>query len=100
VTTGLSTGQGKRLALINALLEDRPFYVFDEWAADQDPLFRRIFYTELLPDLRARGKAVLVISHDDQYFGLADRCIKLDFGRIQSPAAVERTASAQLTADA
>jgi putative ATP-binding cassette transporter len=96
VTTGLSQGQGKRLALINALLEDRPFYVFDEWAADQDPIFRKIFYTELLPDLRARGKAVLVISHDDQYFGVADRCIKLDFGRIESPPASERTASGQL----
>jgi putative ATP-binding cassette transporter len=94
VTTGLSQGQGKRLALINALLDDRPFYVFDEWAADQDPVFRRIFYTELLPDLRARGKAVLVISHDDQYFGLADRRIKLDFGRTESPPASERTASA------
>jgi putative ATP-binding cassette transporter len=100
VTSGLSQGQGKRLALINALLEDRPFYVFDEWAADQDPVFRRIFYTELLPDLRARGKTVLVISHDDQYFALADRCIKLDFGRIQSPPASERTASAHLLADA
>lgn len=61
---------------------DRPVYVFDEWAADQDPLFKRVFYTELLPDLRARGKAVLVITHDDQYFELADRCIKLEAGQL------------------
>lgn len=94
VTGGLSTGQGKRLALINALLEDRPFYVFDEWAADQDPLFRRIFYTELLPELRARGKAALVITHDDQYFGVADRCLKLDFGRILATTDAERPQSA------
>jgi putative ATP-binding cassette transporter len=81
-TTALSQGQRKRLALLTAYLEDRPLYVFDEWAADQDPLFKRVFYTELLPDLRARGKAVLVITHDDQYFHLADRCLKLEDGRL------------------
>jgi putative pyoverdin transport system ATP-binding/permease protein len=79
-TTGLSTGQRKRLALLAALLEDRPFCVFDEWAADQDPEFRRIFYREILPELRASGKTVLVISHDEQYFGVADRCLRMDFG--------------------
>ncbi|NHZ80285.1 cyclic peptide export ABC transporter [Massilia sp. CCM 8695] len=81
-TTALSQGQRKRLALLTAYLEDRPFYVFDEWAADQDPLFKRVFYTELLPDLRQRGKAVLVITHDDQYFHLADRCLRLDEGKL------------------
>lgn len=79
---GLSTGQRKRLALLAAALDDRPFYLFDEWASDQDPQFRRIFYTELLPELRARGKAVLVITHDDQYFALADRCLRMDYGRL------------------
>ncbi|WP_438021616.1 cyclic peptide export ABC transporter [Sorangium sp. So ce315] len=86
--TGLSQGQRKRLALLTAYLEDRPFYVFDEWASDQDPQFRKIFYTELLPELRARGKTALVITHDDQYFALADRCLRLDFGRLtELPAA-------------
>jgi len=81
-TQALSQGQRKRLALLTAYVEDRPFYVFDEWAADQDPLFRKVFYTELLPDLKARGKCVLVITHDEQYFRLADRCVRLDFGKI------------------
>ena len=83
-TTALSSGQRKRLALLNAYLEDRPFYLFDEWASDQDPLFKDIFYTQLLPDLRARNKTALVITHDDRYFHLADRIIKLDYGRIQT----------------
>ncbi len=78
----LSQGQRKRLALLVAYLEDRPFYVFDEWAADQDPEFKHLFYTELLPLLKAQGKTVLAITHDDKYFYLADRCIKLDEGRI------------------
>jgi putative ATP-binding cassette transporter len=71
------------VALLNAYLEDRPIYIFDEWAADQDPQFKRIFYYELVPDLKARGKTVIVISHDDRYYGLADRLIKLESGKIE-----------------
>lgn len=82
-TTSLSTGQRKRLALLTTYLEDRPFYMFDEWAADQDPLFKEFFYTTLLPGLRDKGKAVLAITHDDKYFHLADRLIKLDYGQIE-----------------
>lgn len=81
-TIDLSQGQRKRLALLTAYLEDRPFFVFDEWAADQDPHFKEIFYLELLPELKAKGKTVLVISHDDRYYHLADRIIKLDYGKL------------------
>jgi len=80
----LSSGQRKRLAMVVALLEDRPLYIFDEWAADQDPEFRRYFYEELLPDLKRRGKTVIAISHDDRYFHCADRVITLDYGAIRS----------------
>jgi putative ATP-binding cassette transporter len=80
-TTALSQGQRKRLALLTAYLDDRPFYVFDEWAADQDPHFKQIFYTQILQELKNRGKTVLVISHDDRYYHVADRIIKLEFGQ-------------------
>ncbi|MCI0996649.1 ATP-binding cassette domain-containing protein, partial [Pseudomonas corrugata] len=80
----LSYGQQKRLALVCAYMEDRPVYVLDEWAADQDPPFKKFFYEELLPDLKRRGKTVLIITHDDQYFQLADRIIKLADGHIAS----------------
>jgi putative pyoverdin transport system ATP-binding/permease protein len=83
-TTALSQGQRKRLALLNAYLEDRSIFFFDEWAADQDPYFREIFYQQILPGLKQRGKCVIAISHDDRYFGLADRIIKLDYGKIES----------------
>jgi putative ATP-binding cassette transporter len=82
-TTDLSRGQRKRLALLTAYLEDRPCYVFDEWAADQDPLFKEIFYLQLLPELKARGKTVIVISHDDRYFHVADRILKLNYGKVE-----------------
>lgn len=78
----LSTGQRKRLALLGAYLEDRPAYVFDEWAASQDREFRELFYRELLPELRSRGKLVVVISHDDAYYDVADRIVQLDIGCI------------------
>ncbi|SPE63312.1 Cyclic peptide transporter [Verrucomicrobia bacterium] len=84
-TTAVSQGQRKRLALLTAYLEDRPFYLFDEWAADQDPQFKNVFYTQLLPELKKRGKTVLVITHDDKYFYLADRLIKLDYGKVDEP---------------
>jgi putative ATP-binding cassette transporter len=84
-TTDLSKGQRKRLALLVAYLEDRPVYVFDEWASDQDPLFKRVFYTAILPGLKARGKAVLVITHDERYFHLADRVLHLEEGRFTPP---------------
>ncbi|MEM6434659.1 MAG: cyclic peptide export ABC transporter [Cyanobacteria bacterium P01_D01_bin.115] len=83
-TLALSQGQRKRLALLAAYLEDRSIYLFDEWAADQDPIFRDVFYTQLLAELKQRGKTVLVISHDDHYFHLADRVIKLDQGLLES----------------
>ncbi|GAA5787391.1 cyclic peptide export ABC transporter [Chitiniphilus shinanonensis] len=89
-TRALSQGQRKRLALVVAYLEDRPFLVFDEWAADQDPLFKDVFYRELLPALKAQGKTVLVISHDDRYFDLADRLIRMESGQVT---AVEQRAA-------
>jgi len=82
-TVDLSQGQRKRLALLTAYLEDRPIYLFDEWAADQDPIFKEIFYHQLLPELKAKGKALIVISHDDRYYHVADRVIKLDYGKLQ-----------------
>lgn len=81
-TTDLSSGQRKRLALVHAMLEERPIMMFDEWAADQDPTFRRMFYTEFLPELKRSGKTVIAISHDDRFFDVADRVVRLEHGRI------------------
>lgn len=80
----LSTGQRKRLAMVVTLLEDRPICVFDEWAADQDPEFRRYFYEELVPALKQRGKTVLAVTHDDRYFHCADRVITMEQGKLRS----------------
>ncbi|HEY6251499.1 MAG TPA: cyclic peptide export ABC transporter [Candidatus Angelobacter sp.] len=81
-TLDLSQGQRKRLALLVAYMEDRPIVVLDEWAADQDAAFREVFYYQLLPEMKLMGKTVFVISHDERYYGIADRIVKLDTGRI------------------
>lgn len=78
----LSTGQRKRLALIVTFLEDKPIYIFDEWAADQDPQFKNYFYDILLHKLKEEGKTVIAVSHDDRYFNVADRVIKMEYGKI------------------
>lgn len=77
-----SKGQSKRVSMILALLEDKPILVLDEWAADQDPHFRRFFYEELIPILRDAGKTVIAVTHDDHYFDNADRILKFDYGHL------------------
>jgi len=79
----LSSGQRKRLALVVALLEKRPILMLDEWAADQDPHFRRRFYREILPELRRRGLTIIAVTHDDAYFDAADRRLHLDEGQLR-----------------
>ena len=81
-TLDLSGGQRKRLALVVGLLEDRPVLVFDEWAAEQDPEFRRSFYEEILPALRAEGRTIIAATHDDRYFSVADQIVKLELGQM------------------
>lgn len=81
-TEKLSRGQYKRLSLLVACMDDRPIFVFDEWAAEQDPGFKDVFYRQILPELRRRGKCVVVITHDDRYFSAADRVLTLRDGRL------------------
>ncbi len=81
-TLKLSDGQRRRLALVVAIVEDKSLYVFDEWAADQDPQFKHVFYREILPFFKANNKAVVVISHDDRYFDVADQLLIMESGQL------------------
>ena len=84
-TLDLSGGQRKRLALFVCLLEHKPIYIFDEFAADQDPAFRHKFYKEILPRLKHRGATIVAVTHDDQYFDCCDRRIHMEEGHIVEP---------------
>ena len=81
-TLDLSRGQRHRLAVSLSVLEDKEVYVYDEIAADQDPGFRAWIYEKFLPQLKDKGKAVLVVSHDDRYFHLADRVLAMEKGKL------------------
>ena len=76
-TINLSTGQRKRLALILSIIEDKPIIVLDEWAAEQDPDFKRFFYTHIIPELEAEGSTIIMISHDDRFFSAAKKVYKM-----------------------
>jgi len=88
-TLDLSAGQRKRLALAVAMLEDHPIVLLDEWAAEQDPIFRRKFYSEIIPDLQRAGKTIVAVTHDDvadvthdpDYFRGQRRHIVMEDGR-------------------
>ncbi|HYC27184.1 MAG TPA: cyclic peptide export ABC transporter, partial [Chitinophagaceae bacterium] len=82
-TIELSSGQRKRLALLQCYLEDSPVCLFDEWAADQDPDYRNFFYRTLLPEMKKQGKIIIAITHDDNYFDVADRILKMKQGKIE-----------------
>ena len=82
-TVDLSSGQRKRVALLLCYLDNKDIYVFDEWAADQDVVFREFFYRELLPTMKAEGKTIIAITHDDRYFDVADQIIHMDFGKVR-----------------
>ncbi len=82
-TLKLSGGQRKRLALLQCYLEKAPILLFDEWAADQDPEYRHFFYRKLLPGMRNAGKIIIVISHDEQYFDVADKMVKMKNGKME-----------------
>jgi putative ATP-binding cassette transporter len=82
-TIELSSGQRKRLGLLQCFLEDAPIFLFDEWAADQDPTYRQYFYRKILPEMKQAGKLIIAITHDDHYFDVADKVFKMDNGKLE-----------------
>ena len=87
---GFSKGQSKRISLVHALLENKPILVLDEWAADQDPHFRKFFYNELIPMLKQNGKTIVAVTHDDVYFNQADRIIKFEYGQVTTDVIINK----------
>jgi len=94
-TTNLSQGQRKRLALLLVIAESKPILLLDEWAADQDPVYRQTFYEELIPRLKQMGKTLFIISHDDRYFKHADRLLQMHNGKLVELDSNERLHASQ-----
>jgi ATP-binding cassette subfamily B multidrug efflux pump len=58
---GLSDGEKQRLALLRALLQDRPILILDEVTSSLDPILERDLLSRL--DQYVHDRAVLVVSH-------------------------------------
>ncbi|PZF77330.1 hypothetical protein DK847_08390 [Aestuariivirga litoralis] len=78
----LSAGQRRRLALAVALIEDRNVLVLDEFVADQDPDRRTYFFRKMLPALKARGKTLVVSTHDLAWLDCCDRVFSFENGQM------------------
>jgi ABC-type siderophore export system fused ATPase/permease subunit len=81
IDANISKGEQKRLGLLLSLLEDKPIIVLDEWAAEQDPKNRKYFYTKWLAEIAQLGKTIIAVSHDDDFYHVADRVIKFNYGK-------------------
>lgn len=99
-TLALSTGQKRRLALSVALAEARPIIVLDEFAADQDPVRRKLFYEVLVPQMARNGHLVIAVTHDEHCFDKCDRLIRMEAGRIVSDTRMPGAAHAMADAAA
>lgn len=79
----LSRGLTQRLGLAQTLLADRDLVLLDEPTEGLDPLWR-VRFRDLVAELRASGRTVLLASHElAEVQRLADRAILLDDGRVR-----------------
>ncbi|EDN70228.1 ABC transporter ATP-binding protein [Beggiatoa sp. PS] len=78
----LSHGQKKRLAFLATVMENKPIYIFDELAIDHDPHLRKYFYEVVLKEFKKQGKTIIAVVHDDKYFDMADRVLKMENGKL------------------
>jgi putative ABC transport system ATP-binding protein len=83
----LSGGQRQRVAIARALAGDPPVILADEPTAALDAENGR-HVTEILRELaRERGTTVVVVTHDNRIFHLADRIVYIEDGLITPGAA-------------
>lgn len=79
----LSGGQRQRVAIARALAGDPPLVLADEPTAALDA-HSGLVVTELLREVcRERGDTVVVVTHDNRIFHLADRLVHIEDGLIQ-----------------
>lgn len=81
VASRLSIGEQQRVAIARAITGDRPLLLADEPAAALDRTAADQV-TELLADLAAEGRAVLLVTHDSQQASWASRTVLLRDGAI------------------
>jgi ABC-2 type transport system ATP-binding protein len=89
-TTGLSKGMKQRLCLGRAMIHDPPVLVLDEPAAGLDPR-ARIQFREMVRDLAAAGKAILISSHILTELGeMCDKVGIIELGKLLAVGTVDQ----------
>jgi putative ABC transport system ATP-binding protein len=78
----LSGGQKQRVAIARAIAGDPPIVLADEPTAALDTASGHTVMGLLQALARARGRAVVIVSHDNRMLGYADRIVDLEDGRI------------------
>ncbi len=78
----LSGGEQQRVAIARALVNDPKIILADEPTGNLDAENQHIVF-ELLSDLHAQGRTIVMVTHDENAGRLADRRINLDHGRIK-----------------
>lgn len=73
-----------------AVAEEKSILLLDEWAADQDPAYRRVFYHHIIPHAAENGQNAFIISHDDSYFEKADRLLMMKNGELNELTGLQR----------
>ena len=81
----LSGGQQRRVAIARALLRDTPVLLLDEPTTGLDPATESRLIDDLLA--AARGKTLILVTHQPRLTARADRVIQLSDGRITSAGA-------------
>lgn len=81
--TELSGGQRQRVAIARALAGNPPLILADEPTAALDAKTGLLVTTLLRDVCRERGDTVVVVTHDNRIFHLADRIVHIEDGVIQ-----------------
>jgi len=91
----LSGGQRQRVAIARALAASPPLILADEPTASLDAQ-SGLSVTELLRRLATeRGHTVVVVTHDNRIYHLADRIVRIEDGLIQRASEAPSTQSTQ-----
>lgn len=89
---GLSGGQKQRVAVARGLVHEPEILLADEPTAALDEESGRKVVTLFQQQARQRGVAIVIVTHDNRILDVADRVVKMDFGRIARDSQISETA--------
>jgi putative ABC transport system ATP-binding protein len=83
----LSGGQRQRVAIGRSLMNEPDLVLFDEPTSALDSTLGEQVVELIRDELKARGTAAIIVTHDERITHLADRTVHMEDGRIESTTA-------------